>query len=216
MTCLSIPARLIVVAPHPDDETIAAYATIRAAIQRGKRVDIVIVTDGSASHRSSASCPPQQLARRRARESRAVMASIGLSAQYMHFANLRDGSLGSMDVTDLARCLKRVVQPLLRRCTLVIAPSQWDQHPDHAQTGRAISRIVPRKQRVDYRVWHSAAVSLKSRQWQVRADSLCKRMAIKRYHSQNGAITDDPDGFVLSASDISAFARPAEYFGMGS
>ena len=215
MTRLTIPDRLIVVAPHPDDETIAAYATIRATLQSGKRVDVVIVTDGTASHRNSISHPPRRLAKRRAQESRTAMRNIGLSAQHIHFANLRDGSLGAMDVTDLARRLKRILQPLLRRCTLVIAPARCDRHPDHAQIGLAISMIVPHRQSASYRVWSDAVSCSASRRWQVRADGLCKRMAIKRYHSQNGAIADDPEGFALSARDRRAFAQPSEYFGTG-
>src|SRR5690242_7448135 len=40
--------RLLIIAPHPDDEALAAGGVIQRAIARGARVRIVVLTDGDA------------------------------------------------------------------------------------------------------------------------------------------------------------------------
>jgi LmbE family N-acetylglucosaminyl deacetylase len=59
---------VLVLAPHPDDETLACGAAIAAAIEAGATVRVAIVTDGSRSHRASASYPPARLAAQRRSE----------------------------------------------------------------------------------------------------------------------------------------------------
>lgn len=51
---------VVVVAPHPDDETLAAGGTISMLVRRGFTVDVVAVTDGEASHPGSRTTTPDQ------------------------------------------------------------------------------------------------------------------------------------------------------------
>jgi len=41
-------ARLLVLAPHPDDEVLGAAGMIEAAVRRGADVRVVVATDGEA------------------------------------------------------------------------------------------------------------------------------------------------------------------------
>ena len=54
--------RLIVVAAHPDDESLGAGGLIATAARRGVPVTVVVATTGEASHPQSPTLRPAQLA----------------------------------------------------------------------------------------------------------------------------------------------------------
>jgi LmbE family N-acetylglucosaminyl deacetylase len=54
--------KILVVAPHPDDETLGCGGLISLLAQNGSAFYIVFVTDGSASHRNSRAWPSARLA----------------------------------------------------------------------------------------------------------------------------------------------------------
>jgi hypothetical protein len=62
--------RVVVVAPHPDDEIIGSGALLSALSRRGIPIVLIAVTDGEASHPHSSHWTPQSLMRIRARERR--------------------------------------------------------------------------------------------------------------------------------------------------
>lgn len=84
-TPAAAPARsLLVLAPHPDDETIGCAATIAQRVAAGQRVDIVVVSDGGDSHRSER-ISPSELAELRREESVAAAGVLGVPAARVHF-----------------------------------------------------------------------------------------------------------------------------------
>src|SRR5881394_1680154 len=67
--------RVLVIAPHPDDETIAAEGLIAATVRDGGDVHVVVVTDGEAGvNRTRAA----NLGAAREAETRAVLATLGV------------------------------------------------------------------------------------------------------------------------------------------
>ena len=62
--------RVIVVAAHPDDETLGAGGLIAECFALGIPLEVIVVTDGAASHPSSPSADPAALAAIRAAEAR--------------------------------------------------------------------------------------------------------------------------------------------------
>ncbi|PPF90051.1 SAM-dependent methyltransferase, partial [Subtercola sp. Z020] len=65
--------RMIVVAAHPDDETLGAGALIASARARGIPTSVIVVTDGAASHPGSPSVAAAALAATRAAEVQAAL-----------------------------------------------------------------------------------------------------------------------------------------------
>jgi hypothetical protein len=55
---------VVVVAPHPDDESIACGGLIALLARRSVVVNVIIVTDGCGSHPNSSAYPPERLAKR--------------------------------------------------------------------------------------------------------------------------------------------------------
>ena len=69
-------AAVLVVAPHPDDETLGAGGLIAAAADAGLPVHVVLVSLGEGSHPDSPTTTPDELARRRAAEFRDALAAL--------------------------------------------------------------------------------------------------------------------------------------------
>jgi LmbE family N-acetylglucosaminyl deacetylase len=51
----------IVIAPHPDDESLECGGLIADACEQGLRAKVVIVSDGAGSHPNSKAYPPDRL-----------------------------------------------------------------------------------------------------------------------------------------------------------
>jgi len=80
----------IVIAPHPDDESLACGGLIVEACRQGLRGKVVIVSDGAGSHPNSRAYPPDRLASLREEEARQAGAELGLKPEEMLFLGLPD------------------------------------------------------------------------------------------------------------------------------
>ncbi|QTG82516.1 bifunctional PIG-L family deacetylase/class I SAM-dependent methyltransferase [Arthrobacter crystallopoietes] len=88
--------RLVLVAAHPDDESLGAAGLIQATLAAGADVVVLLCTAGEASHPQSPTHTPQDLARIRLQEFDAVMG--GLASDAAHAADAID----SGDAADTA------------------------------------------------------------------------------------------------------------------
>ena len=121
---------ILVVAPHPDDESIGCGGTIRLHADRGDRVAVAFLTSGE---RGLQSLPREKAWRVREREAEKAAAILGVSS--VTFLRQPDGHLmdHSEAVTDLLTRILKDEQP-----QLIYATHESDRHPDH----RAAARIV--------------------------------------------------------------------------
>ena len=216
VTPFPIARRVVVVAPHSDDETIAAHTLIERLRRRGADVSVIVVTDGSASHRNSPSWPRKQLIAERQRETVRAMAAIGVRQGNVRFLGFPDGGLYSLNGQDqrrLVRALARGPMP-----DLIIVPDRRDAHPDHRNVAAACAHAWPhRVARLPYIVWKRVDTPPvpPSRRVAFPANTCRKRSALRRYRTQTGLIHDDPDGFHLTTEQIAAMCGPTERFVRG-
>jgi LmbE family N-acetylglucosaminyl deacetylase len=214
--------RVLVVAPHPDDESIGSGGLIALLVKRGVEINIVFITDGDASHPNSSSHPPERLARLRRSEANAALAILGVDDSHSRFCHLRDRFVPTEGSSGFAEAVESACSFLksLRPATLVI-PSIEDAHGDH-QAASAIWReaagrgagLPPRI--LEYLIWprsdeadHFASTLLLD----IAAVLPLKQRAIEAHRSQHGLIvTDDPDGFVLPAGLLARAEAPYETF----
>jgi LmbE family N-acetylglucosaminyl deacetylase len=215
MTGLSLPApprRAIIVAPHPDDETIGAFGLIRLLVRSGTQVRVIVVTDGSASHKGSRAWPPGRLARARQRETIAAMRLAGLSRAALTFLGYQDGGLRSLGETGLGELAHRLGtggQP-----DLVVRPTRCDHHPDHRAVAQACHRAWPaRVTQLTYQVWPAVARPPGATRLVLGSDKRLKQAALALYRTQTGLISDDPEGFCIDRDLQGCFTRPVEWFG---
>lgn len=204
--------RVLVVAPHSDDETIAAWELMRRVLAAGARVDVVIATDGGASHPGSRAWPRARLVAERRRETRRALRWLGVTPDRIRFMDLRDGELDA-DAHRVGAC---VAKSLRRRRApdLIVGPMDDDAHPDHRAIGRAIATIPRRgERRLGYRVWpEGTARSLHGLVVPLGARRIVKRRIVRSYRTQAGLITDAVAGFAMTHRHLRGFAGPAERF----
>lgn len=133
---LADASRLVVVAPHPDDEVLGVAGLLLHAARAGLPVTIVAVTDGEASHPGSAWTGERMATRRRA-ESASALRHLGLADARVHRCAIGDGT-----VADHEDQLVEVLGDLLEPGSICVATWRRDGHPDHDATGRAAACAV--------------------------------------------------------------------------
>jgi LmbE family N-acetylglucosaminyl deacetylase len=132
-----LPAPLVVVAPHPDDEVLGCGELVRRKRAAGAPVRIVIVSDGSASHRRFIGA--ETLRMLRAQEALEAAARLGVGPEDVIRLDLPDGRLGE-HVGEAAAALERIFQEYRPR--EVAFPHRWERTPDHVATWEATRRAV--------------------------------------------------------------------------
>ena len=189
---------LVVLAPHPDDETLGCGALLFDAAGRGTDCHVICVTDGSRSHPNSRAWPASRLAGERQEELRRAVALLAPQAR-VHWLGHRDCAAPSD--ADVARR----VCTLLPNRALVLASWAGDPHVDHENVARLARHMAA--QRADillafYPIWgrfcdHAVPARLIRASDAARAG---KRRALACHRTQMSAlIDDDPTGFVMEA-----------------
>lgn len=200
-----VSGRVVVVAPHPDDEVLGAGGTTALLSARGVRVVMIAVTDGEASAPARA----EEMRTLRPLESVHAAAELGITPSVVHSLGLPDGNVRAQDVESL-------LSPMLEPGDLVLAPWVLDGHPDHEATGlgthracRSISAVL-----LAYLVWAWHWAQPPDLPW----EKLCrvdldedttwrKRRAVQRFTSQ--LVGPDP---ILSDMTVRRLTRDFEVF----
>ena len=125
------PRRLVVVAPHPDDEVLGAGGLLQYMDRVGVETVVVAVTDGEASH-PGAGAQGYDLPAMRAAEAQVALERPGMWWTCIQRLGFPDGAVADQlqDLTDALSCL-------LRPDDLCLTPWRSDGHPDHEATGTA-------------------------------------------------------------------------------
>lgn len=144
------PDRVVLVAPHPDDEVFGAGGTAAMLVTAGAEVVIVAVTGGEASHPDSPTVTPGQLLHRRRAERAAALGHLGLAESRLVSCAVADGGVEA--------CTDQLTDTLAGLCSersWCLAPWLRDGHPDHDATGRAAAAAAARTgaHLLSYLVW---------------------------------------------------------------
>ena len=218
---------VIVLAAHPDDETLGAGGLLATAAFRGVRTVVVVATDGDGSHPESTTWSRRELAReRRVELTRAIDELAPGSA--MSFLGLPDGHLREHRER-LARLVRSAIvsesvagtadDPLR---TLIVAPWSGDGHRDHRVLGEVAEEVARElgHRTLGYPIWlwHWAdPAEIDTRGWsvlgldaEVRA---AKLRALESHVTQMRPLSSAPGDEALIHADMRAhFARDLEVF----
>jgi N-acetylglucosamine malate deacetylase 1 len=127
--------RVLVVAPHPDDEAIGPGATLLLHRSLGDPVDALFVTSGVHGDHRGAHDPAAYVAKREA-EARAAAAVLGIGRA--EFWGYPDGMV--VTAADLAAVTARLADLLARtRPDVIYAPHLGESHSDHHFVARAVA-----------------------------------------------------------------------------
>jgi LmbE family N-acetylglucosaminyl deacetylase len=222
---LDIPADAgssLVIAPHPDDESLGCGATIARLRARGQRVQIVIVTDGSASGRSAV-IGPKKLAAVRRLETGNATAALGVPSEDVIFLDFQDSHTQEQaSAIETALCNQiRLLSP--RR---IFSPYGVDCHSDHRVIAAVIDRLCRRRivscHVFEYPIWFWPYGALghmmqpnklrRLRRVPTREFLAPKMVAIAAHVSQNVALTDEAGWFTFPDGFLPRFLTPFELF----
>ncbi len=204
---------VVIIAPHPDDETLGCGGFVAACAELDIPLTILAITNGEGSHPQSRQWSKQRLARERCKEQLRALQVLGLASPPVLRLNLPDGQVSQQPahVLENARFeLCRLARQSSRTSVFVTSPD--DDHPDHracAALVAAVAEQITDLQVFHYSVWPAAILlntdtkKADSGPWllDIRPAWQRKASAIACHRSQRGLlIDDDPAGFCMPAS----------------
>jgi LmbE family N-acetylglucosaminyl deacetylase len=125
--------RILVISPHPDDETLGCGGTLRSHVLNGEVVRVVFLTSGEQGGHGK---PPNETVEMR--EAEAAQAAQILGVDLIEFWRLPDGALSATAET-VGRLCRWVVswQP-----TLIYAPHELEKHADHRAAATIVREVL--------------------------------------------------------------------------
>jgi LmbE family N-acetylglucosaminyl deacetylase len=215
--------KALMLATHPDDESLGCGGLIAAACEIGKPPIVVVMTDGAASHSESISFPAARLKALREPEASRAVSLLGLPPEHLLFLGYPDTRPPSYGPDFMAAVRRVELIAAEAGCTLLVAPWHGDPNCDHEATARIAAAATSggRLELLSYPVWGSLrdgadSVSESRRgglRLNISAYQTAKQLAIAAHISQYGGLIDDsPSGFHLPDDLLAICARPFEVF----
>lgn len=212
--------RLIVVAAHPDDETLGAAGLIARTARAGGTVTVIIATDGEGSHPDSPTHTPADLAAVRRDEATRALTSLSPVIR-VRFLGIPDGDTDAHR-DDIAAALRAEIESAPQPRSLVVAPWTGDGHRDHRVAGEVAGEVagdlgLPWR---TYPIWLWHWGSPADVPWTdldlVELDdelAAAKRRALDLHRSQTRPLSPAPgDEVMLHTGMQQHFERPFEVF----
>ena len=217
------PRPVLVLAPHPDDESLGCGGLIAQACAAGLDVRVAVLTDGVMSHPNSRAYPAARLRCVREAEAAEAVACLGLPSGRLLFLGYPDARAPRR-----GRALREAgdrLAALLRAHGIGTVVASWrhDPHCDHLAAHRIARRAcrLAGARHLSYAVWGWTLPPARTlprtpvRGWRldVASELPLKRRAIACHRSQTTAlIADDPAGFTVPPALLEVCCRPYEVY----
>ncbi|WP_081736829.1 bifunctional PIG-L family deacetylase/class I SAM-dependent methyltransferase [Arthrobacter sp. MA-N2] len=213
---------VIVLAAHPDDETLGAGGLLAQLHTAGAYIEVLLCTAGEASHPESRTTTSEQLAAVRLREFGAAVSELAPGST-LRFLQLSDGQLAAGSDRVAAAVRESIAAsgcPANR--VVIVAPYRSDGHTDHDALGSVAAEIAATGGHglLEYPVWYwlwAAPADTAWRSW-VRVPLTleaqdAKAAAMRSHASQTEPLSAQPgDEVLLAGSFLEHFSRPWETF----
>ena len=147
--------RILVFAPHPDDEVLGCGGTIVRRIKEGYDVYIVFMTDGGSSHPNIYSTELKAVRQQEAKDAARI---LGVDQENLFFLNAQVGYLGKQK----NETMKKVCSILTQLAPVqVYYPDVTDVRSDHRATNNiveiSIRRLSYRPITYQYVIWNNVS-----------------------------------------------------------
>ncbi len=219
------PGCVIVVAPHPDDETLGCGGALALMRLLNYPVQVLVISDGTLSHPRSQKYPTPALRNLREQETLSALNILRVEATAVTFLRLPDGTISDFVASEsiCAACDAYLKAQLPKT---IFLPWRNDPHPDHRATWQLIHKAastLPTLPRIiEYPIWDwdleqrgSVKNNAKITGWRLDITTVAnsKQQAIAQYRSQTtNLIDDDPEGFRLTPEMLMHFSQPWELY----
>lgn len=146
---LDINGRVLIVAPHPDDEVIGCGGLIARLVREGNAPQIIVMTGGEGSHGKDCADTAAIIKGRRGL-TRNALSILGVPEQNLHELDFKDGGITAE--SEQMEPLKELIASL--KPDTVLVPHWGEGWPDHVNTAKIIKSLVPTTVQVwEYCVW---------------------------------------------------------------
>ena len=212
----------IVLAAHPDDESLGAGGLMARLHGLGAQVQVLLCTAGEASHPDSPSTTPEQLAGLRLREFAGALGRLVPDASW-RYLGLPDGKLAGHRNQILAAIGEAAAATGRAGDRIVlVAPYRNDGHTDHDTLGSVAAEAAAASGHglLEYPVWYWLWAGPEDPAWQswlrlplTPAEELAKAQAMAAHTSQVRALSEQPgDEVLLPPAFLQHFSRHWETF----
>jgi len=231
--------KIVVFAPHPDDETLACGGTIAKKLKEGYEVHVVFMTDGRhALTEISELNKPSPLEMKTIRQGEAKKAAeiLGLSQENLVFLDFEDRSLQENKIA-----LQDKVSKILIGLSpsIIFFPQEKEYNSDHRAANLAIKRAIVSLDLTPIEYQYPIAYSfpfsvlyhimnqktfdfvfckftdLRLVSEDISDTFALKEMALKEYRSQIELLSDEQKRPVLKSSFLQRFLKTYERFFVG-
>jgi LmbE family N-acetylglucosaminyl deacetylase len=218
---------VLVVAPHPDDESLGCGGTIALLRQRGYSVHVLFVSDGTMSHPNSPTYPPDRLRTVRESEALEALQLLQVPAEQAVFMRQKDTQVATPESPDFDEAVGFIYTLLTNlRPQTVLVPWRRDPHRDHRASWQlvnaALAKLTDKPRLLEYLIWlwelgqeEDMPRPGEMDVWRVPIESVIhqRNQAIAAHQSQvSRMIDDDPTAFYLSPELLKHFDNPRELF----
>ncbi|KAF0866736.1 PIG-L deacetylase family protein [Pseudomonas sp. LD120] len=132
-------ARAVIVSPHPGDEVIANGGLLQVLAHHGHPLQLISISDGSASHPGSQVWPKRRLSVFRPQESAEALRRLGLP---LHSLKWIRGGFTDSALAEREQQLLPFITRYLRPDDVVFSTWRHDGNPDHEAVGRATAKAA--------------------------------------------------------------------------
>ncbi len=216
----------VILAAHPDDESLGAGGLMARLQARGADVRVLLATAGEASHPGSPTTTPEQLSAVRLGEFGAALGHLLPDSGWRHLG-LPDGQLAGHREelrSAVQQAVADAVEPagrLGQRVTLV-APYRHDGHTDHEVLGSVAAEVAGAGGHglLEYPIWYWLWAEPADPAWQSwlrlplsAVERQAKAAAMAAHASQVRPLSVRPgDEVLLPPAFLQHFERPFETF----
>jgi N-acetylglucosamine malate deacetylase 2 len=142
---------LLVILPHPDDESFPMGGTLAKYAADHTRVRLICATRGEAGIEGIA---PDEAGEIREAELRNAVAELGLNE--LHFLDYLDGTLVEADPEELILRLSNIIREFHPDSVLTFGPDGISGHPDHVTLSRRVTEAFEHGNLPDSRLYYLA------------------------------------------------------------
>jgi LmbE family N-acetylglucosaminyl deacetylase/SAM-dependent methyltransferase len=214
--------RFVVLAAHPDDETLGAGGLMASLVGLGAKVEVLLCTAGEGSHPDSPTTTPEQLAQVRLAEFSEALTALGLKDHWT-FLGLPDRGLAS-HAEAIARAVRGAAHRLPGNAGMLalVAPYHADGHGDHDALGAVAAEVAGEDGHalLEYPIWYWHWATTQDPEWRdwvrfhlAEPARQAKQRAMAEHATQVQPLSSLPgDETLLSREFLEHFSRSFEVF----